>query len=110
MHHYHVWGCKAEVQVYNPQIKKLDPKSISSYFVGYCIGLRGSRFFCSSHTTRIMESYKTFYFEDDEPVVGQDELVIDKHDIPAIVDASVPLRRSQRYKRSTILDGYEVYL
>ena len=36
LHHFHVWGCKADVQVYNPQIK-LDSKTISCYFVGYCI-------------------------------------------------------------------------
>ncbi|RVW91696.1 hypothetical protein CK203_024165 [Vitis vinifera] len=42
-------------QAYNPQSKKLDPKTISGFFVGYCIGSRGSRFYCPSHTTRIIE-------------------------------------------------------
>ena len=65
LHHFRVWHCKAEVQVYNPQIKKLDPKTISGYFVSYCIGSRGSRFFFPSHTTRIMESNMAIYFEDD---------------------------------------------
>ena len=65
LHQFRVWGCKVEVRVYNPQIKKLDPKTISSYFVSYCIGSRGSRFFCPSHTTRIVESDITIYFEDD---------------------------------------------
>ena len=64
LHHFRVWGCKAEVRIYNPQIKKLDPKTISGYFFGYCIGSRGSRFFCPSHTTRIVESDKAVYFED----------------------------------------------
>ena len=41
LRHFHVWGCKAEVRPYNPQSKKLDPKIISSYFVGYTIGSRG---------------------------------------------------------------------
>ena len=27
LRHFHVWGCKAEVRLYNPQSKKLDPKS-----------------------------------------------------------------------------------
>ena len=44
----------------------------------------------------------------DELVVGHDEL--DEHDIPTIADASVPLRTSQRTKRSAILDDYKVYL
>ncbi|RVW73223.1 Retrovirus-related Pol polyprotein from transposon TNT 1-94 [Vitis vinifera] len=64
-HHFHVWGCKAEVRPYNPQSKKLDPKTISGFFVGYCIGSRGSRFYCPSHTTRIIESDRAVYFEDE---------------------------------------------
>ena len=43
----------------------MDLKTISGYFVGYCIGSRGSRFFCPSHTTRIVESNRAVYFEDD---------------------------------------------
>ena len=65
LHHFRVWGCKAKVGIYNPQIKKLDPKTISGYFVGYCIGSRGSRFFCPSHTIRIVELDRAIYFEDD---------------------------------------------
>ncbi|RVX09191.1 Retrovirus-related Pol polyprotein from transposon TNT 1-94 [Vitis vinifera] len=64
LHHFHVWGCKAEVRPYNPQSKKPDPKTISGFFVGYCIGSRGSRFYCPSHTTRIIELDRVAYFED----------------------------------------------
>ena len=65
LHYFHVWGCKAEVRPYNPQSKKLDPKTISGFFVGYCIGSRGSIFYCPSHTTRIIESNRAVYFEDE---------------------------------------------
>ena len=64
MHHFHVRGYKAKVRIYNPQIKKLDPKTISDYFFGYCTRYRGSRFFCPS-TTRIVESDKAVYFVND---------------------------------------------
>ena len=37
LHHFRVWGCKVEVRIYNPQIKKLDPKTISNHFFSYCI-------------------------------------------------------------------------
>ena len=47
------------------QLKKLDPKTISGFFVGYYIGSRGFRFYCPSHTTRIIESNKVVYFEDE---------------------------------------------
>ena len=46
----------------------------------------------------------------DEPVVGQDDPFVDEQDIPAIVDANVTLRRSQKTKRSAIPHDYEVYL
>ncbi|RVW64514.1 Retrovirus-related Pol polyprotein from transposon TNT 1-94 [Vitis vinifera] len=65
LHHFHVWGCKVEVRPYNPQSKKLDPKTISGFFVGYCIGSRGSRFYCPFHTTRIIKSDRAVYFEDE---------------------------------------------
>ena len=44
------------MRLYNPQSKKLDLKTISGYFIGYCVGSRGSRFYCMSHTTRVIES------------------------------------------------------
>ncbi|TKC11565.1 hypothetical protein FA727_23840 [Robertmurraya kyonggiensis] len=108
---------------------------------------RGSRFFCPSHTTRIVESDRAIYFEDDfgfddsngprepqfreesvfipslvvpdrdiinpvvdEPTVGQNEPIVEEQDIPVIADTDVPLRRSQRTRRSAIPDDYEVYL
>ena len=46
----------------------------------------------------------------DEPIAGQNDLVVDQEDISAIADASVPCRRSQRIMRLAILDDYEVYL
>ena len=50
---------------YNSQSKKLDPKTISGYFIDYCMGSRGSRFYYPSHTTRVIESDRAIYFEDD---------------------------------------------
>ena len=39
-----VWGCPSEVRIYNPQEKKLDPRTISGYFIGYAERSKGSRF------------------------------------------------------------------
>ena len=33
--HICVWGCPSEVRIYNPLEKKLDPRTISGYFIGY---------------------------------------------------------------------------
>ncbi|KAF7843809.1 Retrovirus-related Pol polyprotein from transposon TNT 1-94 [Senna tora] len=65
MKHLRVWGCKAEVRPYNPQLKKLDPKTIFECFIGYCPGSRGNRFYCPSHSTRVIESDRAYYFEND---------------------------------------------
>ena len=62
LRYFHVWGCKVEVRPYNSQFKKLDPNTISGYFIGYCVGLRGSRFYCLSHTTRVIESDRANLF------------------------------------------------
>ena len=50
---------------YNPQSKKLDPKTISGFFIGYCVGSKGSGIYCPPHTTRVIESDRAVYFEDD---------------------------------------------
>jgi len=34
LQHMRVWGCPSEVRIYNPQEKKLDPRTISEYFIG----------------------------------------------------------------------------
>ena len=65
LHHFHFLGYKVEVRPYNPQSKKLDPKTISKYLIGYYVGSRGSRFYCPSYTTRAIESNRAIYFEND---------------------------------------------
>jgi len=35
LRHLHVWGCQAEIRIYNPHEKKLDARTISGYFIGY---------------------------------------------------------------------------
>ena len=78
--HFHVYDCKVEVRSYNPQSKKLDQKTISGYFIGYCVGSRGSRFYCSLHTTRVIESDRAIYFEDDTGTSqGPREIVFKEH-------------------------------
>lgn len=35
LRHLHTWGCPVEVRVYNPNMKKLDPRTVSGFFIGY---------------------------------------------------------------------------
>ena len=93
LHHFNVWGCKVEVKLYKPQSKKLDSKTIIGYSIGYCVGSRGSRFYCPSHTTRVIESNRAIYFENDIGASqGPREIVFKEHPtfIP-VPSASTPI-------------------
>ncbi|RVW29582.1 Retrovirus-related Pol polyprotein from transposon TNT 1-94 [Vitis vinifera] len=58
-------GCPSEVRVYNSQEKKLDPRTISAYFIGYAERSKGYRFYYPSHNTRIVESRNAKFLEND---------------------------------------------
>ncbi|RVX00432.1 Retrovirus-related Pol polyprotein from transposon TNT 1-94 [Vitis vinifera] len=65
-------GCLSEVRIYNPQEKKLDPRTISWYFIGYAEKSKGYRFYCPSHNTRIVESRNAKFLKYDL-VSGSDQ-------------------------------------
>ncbi|XXG55025.1 hypothetical protein AAC387_Pa03g2762 [Persea americana] len=63
--HFHIWGCPAEVRPYRPHEKKLDSKTVSSYFIRYSEQSRGYKFY--DPTLRlILEMGTTTFFEDVE--------------------------------------------
>ncbi|TXG47810.1 hypothetical protein EZV62_027104 [Acer yangbiense] len=87
---------------------------------------KGSRFYCPTYSTMIVESKRAVFLEegtdDDEPlpilnesqpVIYEPEPVMDKSqpavDEPRLI-VDVPLRRSHRVRRSAIPDDYIVYL
>uniref|UniRef100_A0A2N9I7X4 Integrase catalytic domain-containing protein n=1 Tax=Fagus sylvatica TaxID=28930 RepID=A0A2N9I7X4_FAGSY len=72
LRHMRVWGCPSEVRIYNPQEKKLDPRTISGYFIGYAERSKGYRFYCPSHSTRIVESRNAKFLENDL-ISGRDQ-------------------------------------
>ncbi|KAL0455815.1 UNVERIFIED_CONTAM: Retrovirus-related Pol polyprotein from transposon TNT 1-94 [Sesamum latifolium] len=138
LRHVRIWGCPSEVRVYNPQEKKLDPRTISGYFVGYAERSKGYKFYCPSNSTRIVESRNAKFLEDDlisgsdkglsirsnldhsesQPSTSIDPVVphipenveqpVGQQASPENVDAI--LRRSTRTKRSPIPSDYMVYL
>ena len=65
LQHIRIWGCPSEVRIYNPQEKKLNPRTISRYFIGYVERSKGYRFYCPSHNTRIVESRNAKFLEND---------------------------------------------
>ena len=58
-------GCPAEVRIYNPQEKNLDPRTVSGYFIGYAEKSKGYRFYCLSRATGIMESQNAKFLQND---------------------------------------------
>ena len=71
LRHLHVWGCPAEVRLFNTQEKKLDFKTVSGYFIGHPEKSEGFRFYLSNHSTRIMETGNARFFEDSD-ISGSD--------------------------------------
>ena len=65
LRHLHVWGCQAEVRVYNPHEKKLDSRTTSGFFIGYLEKSKGYRFHCLNHSTRIVETENVRFIEND---------------------------------------------
>ena len=66
LRHLHVWGCQAEVRIYNSQEKKLDARKIIGYFIGYPAKSKGYMFHCPTHSTRIVEFRNTRFIENGE--------------------------------------------
>ena len=65
LRHIRVQGCSSKVRIYNPEEKKLDLRTISGHFIGYAKNSKGYRFYCPSHTTRIMESRNAKFLKND---------------------------------------------
>ena len=60
-----MWGCPAEARPYKPNEKKLDSRTLSSYFIGYSERSRGYKFYDPILKT-IFEIGTATFFEDIE--------------------------------------------
>ena len=65
LRHMGIWGCPSKVRIYNQQEKKLDPRTINGYFVGYVEKSKGYRFYCPHHSLRFVESRNAKFLEND---------------------------------------------
>jgi hypothetical protein len=63
--HLRVWGSPAEAKVFNPNIGKLDPKTVSCHFIGYPEKSKGFRFYCSDRYTKFVETRHAVILEDE---------------------------------------------
>ncbi|RVX18298.1 Retrovirus-related Pol polyprotein from transposon TNT 1-94 [Vitis vinifera] len=129
-----VRSCPAKVRPYKPNEKKLDSKTVSCYFVGYFERSNGFKFYDPSirsffemsnakfienvelsgreplrknvQPTEIVETPEIPPTQVVEPVQVHEEVTQQ----PQEPQVQVPLRRSNRERRSTISDDYVVYL
>jgi hypothetical protein len=65
LHHLRVWGSPAEAKVFNPNIAKLDPKTVSCFFIGYPEKSKGFRFYCPDRYTKFVETRHAVFLEDE---------------------------------------------
>ena len=64
LNHFRVWGCPAEAKVFNPNIGKLDPKTVSCHFIGYPEKSKGYRFYRPNRHTKFVETRHATFLED----------------------------------------------
>ena len=60
-----VWGCPAEAKVFNPNIGKLDSKTVSYHFIGYLEKSKGYRFYCHDRYTKFVETRHVVFLEEE---------------------------------------------
>jgi hypothetical protein len=63
--HLRVWESLTEAKVFNPNIGKLDPKTVSCYFIGYPEKSKGFCFYCSDRYTKFIETRHVVILEDE---------------------------------------------
>ena len=65
LNYLRVWGCPAEAKVFNPNIRKLDSKTISCHSIVYPEKSKGYRFYCPDRHTKFTETRHAVFLEDD---------------------------------------------
>jgi hypothetical protein len=70
-----VWGSPAEAKVFNPNIRKLDSKTVSCHFIGYPEKSKGFHFYCPDRHIKFIEMRHVVFLEDEmmrESVAGRE--------------------------------------
>jgi hypothetical protein len=60
-----VWGCPAKAKMFNLQLGKLDPKTISCHFIGYPNKSKGYKFYCPERGTKFANTRHAVFLECD---------------------------------------------
>ena len=60
-----VQGCPAEAKVFNPNIGKLDYKTVSCHFIGYLEKSKGYRFYCPDRDMKFVKTRHAVFLEEE---------------------------------------------
>jgi hypothetical protein len=63
--HLRVWGSPTEAKVFNPNIRKLDPRIVSCHFIGSPEKSKGFHFYCLDRYTKFIETRHAVILEDE---------------------------------------------
>ncbi|KAG6635812.1 hypothetical protein CIPAW_11G068500 [Carya illinoinensis] len=129
---FELWTGRTPTRLYNPHKKKLDPRTVSGYFIGYLERSKRYRFYCPNHNPRIVETGNAKFIElgeisgkieprdviieevrVDVPIPTSSEKIMNDNitDEPSSeLPEQIVLRRSQRDWRPAISVDYVVYL
>jgi hypothetical protein len=60
-----VWGYPTEAKVFNPNIGKLDSKTVNCHFIGYPEKLKGYHFYCPDRHMKFVETRHAVFLEEE---------------------------------------------
>ena len=72
LRYLYVWGCPTKARIYNPHEKKVNFRTISGNFIGYFEKFKGYKFYCPTHSMRILEIDHVRFVENGE-ISGSDK-------------------------------------
>ena len=64
LNHLRVWGSPAKAKVFNPNIGKLDQKTVSCHFIGYPEKSKSFYFYYPNRHTKFVETRHAVFLED----------------------------------------------
>jgi hypothetical protein len=65
INYFYVWGCLTKAKIFNPQIEKIHPKTISCHFIVYPDKSKGYRCYCPNRTMKFMDERHAVFLECD---------------------------------------------
>ena len=93
LNHLKVWGCLAEVKLYNPTLSKLDSRTTRCYFVSYLEHSKGYRFYNPNGGKIIVESQTAKFLEFDVAEESScSQTIEDNSTVGDIVSLSTPIQ------------------